>query len=367
MLIVQVSTVVRTLEKELHQKKKLSPEWKELVTGSLSYVEKKNVMKRLVQILIWNMVLNCAEKGSLKQYDKLRMEAFEIGYKTSHEVKGLEPGNYYNFRVGVSCSEKDKVTWSGLLIGTTKEEPVAITDIHQAIRKGNLSALRQLISSRMAAVDIYNTRGLTPLMEASATGDIGAMGILLWAGSNVEQGSAGVGKTALMISLQNGHIKAATKLCEAGAQWETKDRCGCTALHYAVEASQVEAVDFALVNGANIEAKDTYGWTPLMRALIVRSSMETLKELLKNGADVNVAKAAIYKDADTPTPIMCAVLSCHSDNDPFMESIQLLIQNGAKTEEVNAYGHKAADMALAKGCKAIVNDLESAGQLSSNV
>ncbi|XP_046382278.1 fibronectin type 3 and ankyrin repeat domains protein 1 [Ischnura elegans] len=188
------------------------------------------------------------------------------GHKPFQEIKNLEPGNYYNIRVGFSISAIDKVTWSKLLIATTKEEPVAITDIQEAIQKGNLSSLRHLISSRLALVDIYNTRGLTPLMEASATGDIGAIGILLWAGSTVDQGSAGVGKTALMISLQNGHIKSAMKLCEAGAQWESKDRRGCTPLHYAVEASQVEAVRFALVNGANLEAKDNYGWTPLMRA-----------------------------------------------------------------------------------------------------
>lgn len=43
------------------------------------------------------------------------------------------------------------------------------------------------------------------------------------------------------------------------------NRSGCTALHYAVDGSQMEAVELALDLGADIEAKDIEGWTPLMR------------------------------------------------------------------------------------------------------
>lgn len=87
--------------------------------------------------------------------------------------------------------------------------------------------------------------------------------------------------------------------------------------------------------------------------VITRSSIATVKELLTNGANVNVEKTASNKETGMLTPLMCAVLFTHSDQDPHAETIQLLIQNGAKTEECNPYGYKAAEMALAKGCKVI--------------
>jgi hypothetical protein len=43
------------------------------------------------------------------------------------------------------------------------------------------------------------------------------------------------------------------------------NRSGCTALHYAVDGSQMETVELALDEGADIEAKDIQEWTPLMR------------------------------------------------------------------------------------------------------
>lgn len=42
-------------------------------------------------------------------------------------------------------------------------------------------------------------------------------------------------------------------------------RNGCTALHYAVDGSEMETVEMALDEGADIEAKDVEQWTPLMR------------------------------------------------------------------------------------------------------
>jgi ankyrin repeat protein len=43
------------------------------------------------------------------------------------------------------------------------------------------------------------------------------------------------------------------------------NRNGCTALHYAVDGSQMKTAEFALDEGADKEAKDSEQWTPLMR------------------------------------------------------------------------------------------------------
>lgn len=43
-------------------------------------------------------------------------------------------------------------------------------------------------------------------------------------------------------------------------------RNGMTALHYAADNSHLEIVKFAIEDGAPIDARDVFGWSPLMRA-----------------------------------------------------------------------------------------------------
>ncbi|XP_075215308.1 uncharacterized protein LOC142321197 [Lycorma delicatula] len=83
---------------------------------------------------------------------------------------------------------------------------------------------------------------------------------------------------------------------------------GCTALHYAVDNSQKELINFALECRANIEERDNNGWTPLLRGVYLGSETSALSELIQKGACVNVC------DVRGQTPLMQAVLTNNGDS-----------------------------------------------------
>jgi len=55
----------------------------------------------------------------------------------------------------------------------------------------------------------------------------------------------------------------------------------------AAKSGDKERVRLLLENGANVNARDRYGWTALMWA-VFKGYKEIVKLLLENGADVNV-------------------------------------------------------------------------------
>ena len=93
----------------------------------------------------------------------------------------------------------------------------------------------------------------------------------------------------------NNHKQIAEFLLANGADVNAKNRRGATPLHVAARAGQKEVAEFLLANGADIEAKERYGFTPLHLA-VQGNHKEIVELLLVNGADVN----AVDKGGWTP-------------------------------------------------------------------
>jgi len=78
------------------------------------------------------------------------------------------------------------------------------------------------------------------------------------------------------------------KLIRKGADPDAKDKHGWTPLHWAVENGKAEAVEALLIEaGADPDTKDKDGWTPLHRAAAAEdwNRDEKIKLLLNAGAD----------------------------------------------------------------------------------
>ncbi|XP_049808102.1 26S proteasome non-ATPase regulatory subunit 10 isoform X2 [Schistocerca nitens] len=125
-------------------------------------------------------------------------------------------------------------------------------------------------------------------------------------------------------------------------------RSGCTPLHYAVDASQLDVVRLALDSGADIDARDNQGWTPLMRGVSMESSEEVLRELVGRGASLDA------EDRRGQTALMQAVLATRRD------AVSILLAAGAGRKRRNLYGNTALDMARARNLKEIVRLLMNA-------
>ena len=129
------------------------------------------------------------------------------------------------------------------------------------------------------------------------------------------------------------HIAAGTDL---NAKYLRDGYQGGTPLYYAVNANK-EIVELLLANGADVNAKDNTGLTPLHRAsakddtgltpLTEALTKEIVELLITNGADVNA------KNKNGDTPIDFAVRGNQT------ATIDLLRKHGGKTrEELKAEG-----------------------------
>lgn len=101
-----------------------------------------------------------------------------------------------------------------------------------------------------------------------------------------------------------------------GANVNAKDKDGQTPLHYAVKHGTPEACAALIENGADMGTKDKYGDTALGMAAS-SGKAETCAVLIGKGADVNA------KDGDGNTPLHCAAWAGHID------ICALLIEKGA--------------------------------------
>lgn len=76
-----------------------------------------------------------------------------------------------------------------------------------------------------------------------------------------------------------GDVEAAEVLLENGADLEARGEDGETALHRAVGSKQVLMIKFLIARGANRDAKDSYGKSPLDWA--IQSNNSELVEAIK--------------------------------------------------------------------------------------
>ena len=91
--------------------------------------------------------------------------------------------------------------------------------------------------------------------------------------------------------------KVAEWLIGRGANINTQDENGFSALHIATQEKRIEMVSYLLQNGANVNIQDKFGNTPLMRTDCA-APPELLRMLLENGTDVDIKNIAgiSYRD-----------------------------------------------------------------------
>lgn len=142
---------------------------------------------------------------------------------------------------------------------------------------------------------------------------------------------------------------------------------GMTALHLAASHGDSEKVDKLLDCGANIEAQDEFGRTPLhhvcgrqapstpMQAigkLLFKSEISAYSECAENlidrGANVNAT------DGDGWTPLHYSAMHANS------KVAETLVENGANLAMTDKLGMSAQDVAFAKGNEKLADRLEPA-------
>ena len=173
-------------------------------------------------------------------------------------------------------------------------------------RAGNEAQVEEILRCGADANAQDEYLGLTLLhIAAQYTKDRGAILVLLNAGANIEARNA-YGESPLHYAALSGTSETTKVLLEAGAYFEATDNHGRTPLHYATggdlhrsgiannrvipivhQYGNPSAIQALVAAGANVDAKDEKGRTPLHYAVELRVHPKVIQVLLDAGADVN--------------------------------------------------------------------------------
>lgn len=172
--------------------------------------------------------------------------------------------------------------------------------------------------------------------------------VLVKLGANLEAGNS-KGKTPLFIACQRGAVAAAERLLDLGAQVNTTVCNGATPLHAACERKGNAGLVKVLVErGADIEAQDNIGWTPLHYAS-ESGRADSAELLLTLGANRDAVAH------DFMTPLQTAAYYGRFD------VAKRLLDAGADIGAVDIHGWNALHHACRKGRVEIAKLLVSRG------
>jgi serine/threonine protein kinase/ankyrin repeat protein len=183
-----------------------------------------------------------------------------------------------------------------------------------------------------------------------------AMSLLLDAGADPNASDTGFGWTPLMFSVVSNDLDGMRLLVRRGASVNQRTRAG-TALHRAAQFLNSEAVRFLLDRGADANARDGWGATPLMTigGVVARAARGDKSEiavatmLLDAGADIDA------HGAGGTTFLMNVSESRH------LPMIELLLARGADVNARDDDGRTALARAEARRHGDVVRMLEAAG------
>ena len=155
--------------------------------------------------------------------------------------------------------------------------------MHYAGRNGHKDIVNLLIA-KGADVNAKNGEGLMPLDIAINANHRDIVELLIAKGAEV----------SIHTAVRLGDVDRIRSVLEKGADVNAQDKNGVTPLHL---ATNKDVAELLLAKGADIKAKDQNGKTPLDAAM-QEYRQETAKLLVAKGAEVSVHVAAFIGDVD---------------------------------------------------------------------
>ena len=208
-------------------------------------------------------------------------------------------------------------------------ENKSCTVLHCAVQEGHRSVVQVLID---AGVDIEakNDVGRSPLLFASSLGHLDIVKMLVEAGADVCV-TDNEGDTCLMLATYCGHTETVRYLVGLkDVEVNHAENNGWTALHLTVELKLPGVVQVLIDAGADVEAQDTDGLSPLLFASS-SGHLDIVKMLVEAGA------VCVTNNNDAT----CLMLASHSGH---TETVRFLA--GLKDVDVNQVHEKDGFTAL---------------------
>jgi ankyrin repeat protein len=162
------------------------------------------------------------------------------------------------------------------------------TPLHAAAMTGHKDVV-ELLLAKGANINARRNDGMTSLHLAVAGGHNALVELLVAHGADVNAGAAAInwGREHFMdgeMAIRHGDVTNAGALLKQHPELiYTKNQYGWTLLHIAARTGRVDMAKLLLDNGADVNATDSIGMTPLCQA----ANVDVAAVLLSHGADVN--------------------------------------------------------------------------------
>jgi uncharacterized protein len=289
---------------------------------------------------------------ALSQIDKPSVEIVRVLLDKGANVN--QPTNYKTALMSAAAKGYNEIVSlllaRGAQVNAQTDEGTALMD---AVASGNAETVKLLLAAG-ADVKAKHRLGDQALMIAARrhvaeTAEVGAQILQLLLANGAEVNARGYwGTTALM----GANTPAKVDLLVAkGAPVEAKNDEGETALLMAAERADIDVVSALLQHGADVNAPDKKGDTPLLRALAYET-YGPAEEVAKRAAQhLAVARRLLdapalnvdLQDADGETALMRGVSLGQT------EIVRALLAKGADRNRPDVFGNTAVVLAYEKG------------------
>lgn len=304
-----------------------------------------------------NLATNEKFKYSIQELSNSNKKEWGVvysGFGTNVCLEGLEVASEHTYRLCVIGNSNEKSEYSSACTVKTTKEPLNGEVFQKAIileRKADLEKMLDLPNGHKF-LEIPDKFDNLPLMITIIRNNFDLFEMFIQKGADVNIQNDGK-KTPMMIACFYGRIDFIKELRRNNARYDLCDISGMSAIHYAVDGGSVNAVEYLLMDGVDINTKDKMnGWTPLLRGASINCSYEIASILLRFKADVNVL------DKENKNALLIATINGN------LPLVKLLVESGANFNAKNNYGKSLYELAISMDRKLIVKYYEE--QLEKN-
>ena len=227
------------------------------------------------------------------------------------------------------------ISFCVILLSLSRIAAGADLSVIQAVRERDHALLRSLLQKR-ADINALQADGTSALAWAAHWDDLEAADLLIQAGANVNTANI-YGVTALSLACTNGSAAMVEKLLKAGANPNAAQRSGETPLMTCARTGNLSAVQLLVSHRADVSAQESRQKQTALMWAVAQKHSQVVRALLDSGADVHARSTGGF------TPLLFAARVGDLD------SIRLLLQAGADVNEKTPEGLSALLVASSSG------------------